>query len=244
MGKVKIAQTLARAGLHLSVSTVGRMLREPPPPLPKQVAVFTDRVVTANRPNHVWHIDLTTVPTVSGFWASWLSFALPQCWPFCWWVLVTGDHYSRRVVAAAVFPRKPNSRSVCRFLESVIRYACSTPKYFVCDKDRVFWCEEFKHWCRGKKIRPRFGAVGKHGSIAVIERIIRTLKDECTRRILVPQTQRGFHRELASFLEWYNEYRPHMTLGGKTPNEVYFGQPPANRLPRIEPEQLSTAMED
>jgi hypothetical protein len=64
MGKVKIAQTLARAGLHLSVSTVGRMLKEPPPPLSKQVAIFTDRVVTAKRPNHVWHLDLTTVPTV------------------------------------------------------------------------------------------------------------------------------------------------------------------------------------
>ncbi len=30
MGKVKIAQTLARAGLHLSATTVGRILREPP----------------------------------------------------------------------------------------------------------------------------------------------------------------------------------------------------------------------
>jgi hypothetical protein len=42
---------------------------------------------------------------------------------------------------------------------------------------------------------------------------------------------------LTSFLAWYNDHRPHMRLGGRTPNEVYFGQHPANRRPRIEPLQ-------
>ena len=34
------------------------------------------RIVTANRPNHVWHVDLTVVPTNAGFWVPWLPFAL------------------------------------------------------------------------------------------------------------------------------------------------------------------------
>ena len=54
------------------------------------------------------------------------------------------------------------------------------------DKDKVFWGKTFKDWCRSKGIKPRYGAVGKHGSIAVVERAIRTLKNECTRRILLP----------------------------------------------------------
>jgi len=231
MGKVKIAQTLARAGLHLSTTTVGRILREPPPPVPKPVVVSTGRVVTAKRPNQVWHLDLTTVSTVSGFWASWLPFALPQCWPFCWWVAVVIDHYSRRLIAVAVFSQKPDSVAVCRFLGSVD----STPNYLICDKDKVFWCERFMDLCRYRGIKPRYGAVGKHGSIAVVERAIKTLKDECTRRILVPQRRKAFRRELLSFLDWYNEYRPHMRLDGRTPNEVYFRQRPANRCPRVEP---------
>jgi len=235
MGKVKIAQILARAGLHLSASTVGRVLKEPPHPTTKQQVVSTGRVVTAKHPNHVWHIDLTTVPTVSGFWASWVPFALPQCWPFCWWVAVIIDHFSRRVVAAAVFPKKPDSPGVCRFLTG--RCTALRPKYIICDKDKVFWCESFKDWCRSKGITPRYGAVGKHGSIAVVERVIRTIKEECTRRILIPQRRIEFRRELLSFLEWYNEFRPHMRLDGSTPNEVYFGQSPANRCPRIEPRQ-------
>ena len=42
-------------------------------------------------------------------------------------------------------------------------------------------------------------------------------------------------RELALISEWYNEHRPHTTLGGRTPNEVYFGRYAAHRKPRFEP---------
>ncbi len=71
MGKVKIAETLCRAGLHLGVTTVGRILKETPQPCPEDAAPST-RVVTARRPNHVWHVDLTAVPISAGFWAPWL----------------------------------------------------------------------------------------------------------------------------------------------------------------------------
>jgi transcriptional regulator with XRE-family HTH domain len=98
MGKVKIAQTLARAGLHLGATTVGRILKEHSRPAPVERAAGntgTARVVTARFPNHVWHIDLTTVPTVSGFWVAWAPQSLSQRWPFCWWVAVIVDHFSR-----------------------------------------------------------------------------------------------------------------------------------------------------
>ena len=102
MGKVKIAETLCRAGLHLGITTVGRILKEEPQSTPSDPAPRTG-IVTAKRPNHVWHVDLTAVPTSVGFWAPWLPFALPQCWPVCWWVAVVIDHYSRRVSGIATF---------------------------------------------------------------------------------------------------------------------------------------------
>jgi hypothetical protein len=75
MGKVKIAQVLCRAGLHLNSATVARMLAKPPTWAPAPVAQSVTRIVTAKRPNHAWQVDLTTVPICSGFWTTWSPFA-------------------------------------------------------------------------------------------------------------------------------------------------------------------------
>jgi transposase InsO family protein len=70
----------------------------------------------------------------------------------------------------------------------------------------------------------------------VIERCIRTLENECTRRlIIIPYRLRAFRQELALYSSWYNEHRPHTWLGGATPDEVYHRRRPASRFPRFEP---------
>lgn len=92
-----------------------------------------------------------------------------------------------------------------------------------------------RRWCRRRSIGVRYGAVGRHGSIAIVERFIRTLKESCTRRLLVPLKQETFQRELNLFADWFNEFRPHAGLNGRTPNEVYFARFPATRHPRYEP---------
>jgi putative transposase len=238
MGKKKLAETLARAGLHLGTTTVWRMLQEKParPPAREEQADSTRRVVTARYPGHVWHIDLTTVPTGAGFWCSWLPFALPQRWPFCWWVLVAVDHFSRRAMGVGVFANRPDCRAVCTSLGQALHRLRTTPKYLVCDRDSVFDCEAFRRWAKRKGIKPpRYGAVGKHGSIAVVERFILTLKQLLCQLPLIPLHRESFRHELVAVTQWYNEYRPHATLGGKTPNEVYARRFPANRRPRIEP---------
>ena len=52
------------------------------------------------------------------------------------------------------------------------------PKYLTTDQDDVFACGAFRdplgHW----NVKQRLGAIGKHGSIALTERAIRTLKRE------------------------------------------------------------------
>lgn len=70
--------------------------------------------------------------------------------------------------------------------------------------------------------------------IAVVERFHRTVK-ESFRLLIVPEEQAESERELSLIIKWYNEHRPHDTLGGKTPNEVYFSRPAANEQPRLEP---------
>lgn len=63
--KAKIARILCRTGLLLGSMSVRRMLRDAPRKPPAEACVMATRIVTARRPNHVWHLDLTTVPTPS-----------------------------------------------------------------------------------------------------------------------------------------------------------------------------------
>jgi transposase InsO family protein len=209
-----MAQVLARAGLHLAPTTVRRMLHHSRHTNPGPVKSTAPRSITTRRPNDLWHLDLTTVPTALGFWTPWLPFALPQSWPFCWWVAVVVDHASRRIMGLEIFRRQPTSAAVRRFLERLSRDVGLQPHDLVTDQGRQFIARNFKHWCRRQGIRQRFGAIGKYDSLAVIERAIRTLKTECTRRLtLVPYRLAVIQEEMALFVSRYNGHRPHSMLG-------------------------------
>ena len=68
----------------------------------------------------------------------------------------------------------------------------------------------------------------------MLELYHRTLKSEFTQRILVPTSLDEFETELGLWCRWYNGFRPHSFLKGKTPDEAYCGHTAANTLPRIE----------
>jgi transposase InsO family protein len=245
MGRRRIAAFLARAGLHIAPTTVRRMLNRAPAPEPPAPAAFAEnpdqpltsakpRSVIANYPNHVWGVDTTAVPTGMGFWTSWFPFSLAQSWPFCWWVAVVIDHWSRRSLGLAAFKRRPTTDEICIVLDEATRRAGRVPKYTVSDQGSEFG-EEYLEWCDDHDVRARFGAVGRHGSIAVEERFIRTLKEEGLAHELVPLQHRAFCASLARLEDWYNEVRPHASMGGATPDELFHGRRPANRRRRFEP---------
>jgi transposase InsO family protein len=293
MGKVRVAQLLARAGLHLSASTVKRMgscrlcpqppsaedcadgdaarpqgrLRSPDPPAASvrdgAASATADRAgsddantstsagapdgangpgatnvalasanasqaeprrakrrVRADYSDHVWNTDLSVVPTCGGFWTTWLPFSLAQCWPFAWWVVAVVDHYSRQIMALEAYFSQPSEAEVCALLDWAVASAGRAPRYTVTDQGGQFG-DGYRAWCRSHDVRPRFGAIGESGSIALIERFMRALKDECTRRLLVPLRLADFRTELSLFATWYGSHRPHQSLGGRTPSEVY-----------------------
>ena len=244
LGKLKIAQVLCRAGLQLSSTTVRRILNEKPRRPPRTPAAKgpvkrgirgTVQPITARHPDHVWLADFTTVPTSVGLCASWLPFGLPQRWPFCWWVTVVIDLYSRRIMGLAVLRKQPTSLAVRAFLGRVLQRVDAVPRHFVTDQGKQFRAAAFRQWCRQRGIRQRFGAIGHPGSIAVIERLIQTVKREGVHPLLVPFVRRSLRTELTLFSTWYNDMRPHSGLSAATPDEIYRGVEPAYMKPRFEP---------
>jgi transposase InsO family protein len=218
MGCERIAGILARIGLLLGVSTIRRIIREPHQSRRDVVeAKKLRRRAVARRPGEVWHIDLTAVPVRAGFSAPWFPFSLPQRWPFCWWVAVVVDQLSRRLISFEVYFKLPSSEQIQVLRNGVIRHQGSPPRCIVSDKGAQFKCRSFRRWCKRRGVRIVFGFLGEPCSIPVVERFIRSMKQECLRLIVLPPTRGGMLRELRHFSTWYNEHRPHSTSVGERP---------------------------
>jgi hypothetical protein len=77
----------------------------------------------------------------------------------------------------------------------------AVPKHIICDRGMQFDCNRIRTWCKRKNIKPpRYGAIGKHGSIAVVERFILTMKCVLACLLLVPYRRDAFLRELAGIV--------------------------------------------
>jgi transposase InsO family protein len=143
--------------------------------------------VTARHPDHIWNLDLSVVPASLGLWAPWWPFSIAQCLPFAWHLAAIIDHFSRAIVGFAVFAKEPTSAQMCAALDRAVKRTGCAPKYMVTDQGPQFQ-SEYRDWCKRRGIKPRFGAIGKHGSIAVTERAIRSTKTEGIRPTTVPLT--------------------------------------------------------
>jgi transposase InsO family protein len=254
LGCRKTAEILGRAGLHLGASTVRRMRKKKPPaprpppgePEPKTTdhpgATDTarpksERSVTAKCVHHVWHVDFSAIPIITvgaGFWAAWWPFALILQWALSWHLALVLDQYSRSLLAFGTFRKEPTAPELCAVLDRAVGSAGWAPKYLVSDRGTQFGAA-YRTWCAKTGVKPRFGAIGKHGSIAILERMILSLKAEFLRRIFVPYSLPRMQQAMASYQVWYNEFRPHSSLGGRTPAEVRDGRVRERDAVRIEP---------
>jgi len=160
--------------------------------------------IPARYPNHVWSIDRTIVKR----WGLWTTY-----------VLVAIDHYSGTLVYCCPL-EGPNAGWTISSLEQSVE-VYGAPKHIISDQESVFTSEAFTEFVNNYDIKHRLGAVGKHGSIAVTERVIKTLKYEWLKRVTIIKGYDHLDNLCKSFVEWYNEWRPHYRLDGRTPDEVH-----------------------
>ena len=211
-GRHRIAMTLWGLGVFVAASTVRDMLRRPrpkgsaPQAARAHAAESKPRQIVARYPNHVWSLDRTRV------WR-W------RIWPT--WVLVAIDHYSRMATAACAL-EGPNARWVINALASAFRRH-RTPRHLITDQEGVFVSDAFRRLLSRWNVTQRFGAVGEHGSIAVTEQAILTLKQEWLRRVVVARGIDHLSQLPDDFSECYSGWRGHRTLGGAAPSLIHRG---------------------
>ncbi len=215
-GRVRIANQLALLKIFIAASTVRNILNQPKPRTgpksaskPKKAEDEVARSIPAWYPNHVWSIDTTMI--------------------YCWglWpihICVVIDHFSRKVLAAVPL-EGPNAGWINNAMESAIE-KYGPPKHIISDQAHVFTGEVFTELLRAYHIKSRLGAIGKHGSIAVTERVNKTLKYEWLKRVAIIKGIDHLACLCNEFERWYNSWRPHMTLNGFRPDDVYYNNKP------------------
>jgi transposase InsO family protein len=216
-GRIRIANQLGLLNIFISASTVRNILHRPRPrntPVSSTTLEKTEEKpeacsIPAWYPNHVWSIDTTTV----------LCWGL---WPIQ--VLVAIDHFSRKVVCTMPL-EGPNAGWIIDVLEQTIQ-EYGTPKHIISDQAKVFVGDAFAELLRQWNIKPRLGAIGKHGSIAVTERVIKTLKYEWLQRVPIIKGVDRLTLLCTEFESWYNSWRPHMTLEGLRPDDLCYDRKP------------------
>lgn len=140
--------------------------------------------------------------------------------------MVVLDVYSRFPLVFRVFASEPTSKATAKLVEEAAR-RFGAPRHMVTDRGAQFTGEPFARTIRGLKTKQRFGAIGQSGSIAIIERLWRTLKEMLDVRFLPPLSPSHLEDRIALGLFYYASIRPHQGLDGATPAEKYFGLTPA-----------------
>lgn len=207
-GKKKIAETLLRNAWSVSARTVGRIRREkPPPPEPKDNTT-RPTTVRGDRPNHLWLQDITEIPTLFPLLSLHLMVVLDAC--------------SRLPLGATLQISRPSASEAVALLTRAIG-THGRPRHLVVDHGSQFTATEFERFAGAQKIRIRYGAVGETHSLGLIDRFFRTLKDSLSLRSLRPWNFKDLKRRLSLALVHYAYVRPHASLAGFTPIEVYYG---------------------
>lgn len=218
---------IQKLGVFLSPSAVRNILRRarprPPRPVTDQNSTApgepslprTYPGIFARYPNHLWSADLTVVNR----WMLWPTY-----------ILVVIDHFSRKAICVKPL-MGPNAGWMIDALQNAFR-GFGAPRHIVTDHGTVFTSGAFKDFLEAWAVKHRLGAIGKTGSIAVTERLIKTLKYEWFRRTPILKEFDWLLEQCHTFREWYNQWRPHSFLIGATPDEMFSGQqwkpPPHN----------------
>jgi putative transposase len=106
----------------------------------------------------------------------------------------------------------------------ITRYGClgRVPAPFLLRSDNglVFTSRHYTRLVRSYGLKQEFITPHCPQQNGMVERVIRTLKEQCAHRHRF-ETQQHAMRVISDWIQFYNHRRPHQALGMKTPAEAY-----------------------
>lgn len=160
------------------------------------------RGLAITHPNHVWSADITYIPMQHGFM----------------YLVAVIDWFSRYVLAWQL-SNTLDGRFCLETLQQTLRQG--QPEIFNTDQGVQFTAHEFTDTLETAGVRVSMDGRGRALDNIFIERLWRTVKYEdiyLRDYAHVPDLEAGLTR----YFRFYNEERPHQSLGYRTPVAVHF----------------------
>jgi len=226
-GARRMAHTLGMEGLVVDRKTARAYMQQmgleaiyPNPNLSKpapehRIYPYLLRNLTSSYPNHVWGVDITYIRMQSG-------------WMYLVAIL---DWYSRYIVSWEI-----DQTLEIGFVLACLDRALSRAIPTICNSDQGshFTSPQFVDRLLAQNVAVSMDGRGRAMDNIFTERLWRSVKYEevYLNDYLTPKEAR---RGLTRYLAFYNDQRPHQSLGYRTPAEVYFGSDKKDILKGEEP---------
>jgi putative transposase len=161
------------------------------------------RGLLIDRPNQVWCTDITYIPFAKGFM----------------YLVAIMDWHSRKVLSWRLSNTMTVDFCIAALEEALALYG--TPEIFNTDQGSQFTAHPFVKVLLDAGVQVSMDGVGRAIDNVCIERLWRTVKYDHV--YLNPANSGNELRDgLEIYLNYYNEERPHSSLGDMTPDETYY----------------------
>jgi putative transposase len=160
------------------------------------------KTIAIDGPDIVWCSDITYIRLRGGFM----------------YLVAIMDYFSRYVLSWSV----SNSLESLFCLDALDEaLSISRPQIFHSDQGKQYTSTKFVDTLKGRDIRISMSGRGRAFDNILAERLWRTVKYE---EVYLREYADGHEllRSLRRYFDYYNNHRPHSSLGYRTPSEVYF----------------------
>ena len=199
IGRKHVATLMKRMGIE----ALYRKPRTTKPATGHKVHPYLLRNLTVTRPNQVWAMDITYIPMARGFV----------------YLVAVVDWFTRRVLAWQVSITMDVHFCLEALEKAMTRHW--KPEIVNTDQGSQFTSQAFTDFLKTRNIGISMDGKGSWRDNVFVERLWRSVKYEDV-YLRAYESVSAVRAGLKRYFDFYNSRRPHSSLNGLTPDQVYF----------------------
>lgn len=199
IGRKHVATLMKRMG----VEALYRKPRTTKPGVGHKIYPYLLRHMAVTRPNQVWAMDITYIPMARGFV----------------YLVAVVDWFTRRVLSWKVSITMDVHFCLEAVEDAIAQYG--TPEIMNTDQGSQFSSQAFTGLIKENGIRTSMDGKGSWRDNVFVERLWRSVKYEDI-YLRAYESATAVRTGLKRYFNFYNSRRPHSSLDGRTPDQVYF----------------------